>query len=48
MAIFECKMFSKELFSSVSVNVILPTPESGDAFFGTTTLYPKEGQKRCV
>ncbi len=45
MAIFECKMFSKELFSSVSVNVILPTPESGDAFFGTTTLYPKEGQK---
>ena len=45
MAIFECKMFSKELFSSVSVNVILPTPESGDYFFGTTTLYPAPGQK---
>ena len=38
-------MFSKELFSSVSVNVILPTPESGDYFFGSRTYYPKAGQK---
>jgi len=45
MAAFECKMFSKALFSSVSVNVILPTPESGDYFFGTKTFYPEPGQK---
>ena len=48
MAIIESKFFSKELFRSVCVNVILPLPESGDAFFGSKTLYPKEGQKYPV
>jgi putative tributyrin esterase len=48
VAIFECKMFSKVLFSSVSVNVILPTPESGDYFFNTKTYYPEPGQKYQV
>ena len=56
MAIIESKFFSKELFRSVCVNVILPLPESGDAFFGSKTLYPAPGQKypcllytsRCV
>ncbi len=48
MAIFECKMFSNELFASVGVNVILPTPDSGDYFLGTDTAYPKDGQKYQV
>lgn len=48
MAIIESKFFSKELFRSVCVNVILPLPESGDAFFGSKTFYPKEGQKYPV
>ena len=48
MAIFECKLFSKELFASVCVNVILPTPDSGDYFLGTQTAFPKEGQKYQV
>ncbi len=45
MAIFTCNLFSKELFASTSVNVVLPTPESGDAFFGSHTFYPGPGQK---
>ncbi len=45
MAIFEFKLFSHELFQSVSVNAILPTPESGDYFFDTKTYYPKRGEK---
>jgi len=45
MAIIEGKFFSKELFRSVCVNVILPLPESGDYFFGSRTFYPKEGEK---
>ena len=45
MALFECNLFSKTLYSSVQVNVVLPTPESGDDFFGTKTYYPEEGQK---
>lgn len=48
MAIFECKMFSQELFLSVGINVILPTPDSGDVFLGTKTEYPKNGQKYQV
>lgn len=48
MALIESKFFSKELFRSVSVNVVLPLPESGDAFFGSTTLYPQPGQKYPV
>ena len=32
MALFQCKIFSKELFRSVNVNVTLPTPDSGDCF----------------
>ena len=48
MAILECKMFSMELFASVGINVILPTPDSGDYFLGTNTSLPKEGQKYQV
>ncbi|MBC5581803.1 esterase family protein [Anaerofilum sp. BX8] len=48
MAIIESKFFSKELFRSVCVNVVLPLPESGDAFFGSRTLYPAAGQKYPV
>ena len=45
MAIFECNLFSKTLYSSVQVNVILPTPDSSAEFFATTTKYPEAGQK---
>lgn len=45
MAIFECNLFSKSLYSSVQVNVILPTPDSGDDFFAKKTYYPEIGQK---
>ena len=45
MAIFECNLFSKSLYSSVQVNVILPTPDSGDDFFAKKTYYPEAGQK---
>lgn len=45
MAIFECNLFSKMLYSSVRVNVILPTPDSSAEFFGTTTKYPEPGEK---
>lgn len=48
MALFQCKIFSKELFRSVNVNVTLPTPDSGDCFFDTTTKYPKPGEKYQV
>ncbi len=48
MALFQCKIFSKELFRSVSVDVMLPTPESGDYFFGSKTFFPKSGQKYQV
>ena len=48
MALFQCKIFSKELFRSVNVNVTLPTPDSGDCFFDTTTKYPKAGEKYQV
>lgn len=48
MALFQCKIFSKELFRSVNVNVTLPTPDSGDCFFDTTTKYPKVGEKYQV
>ena len=48
MALFQCKIFSKELFRSVNVNVTLPTPDSGDCFFDTTTKYPKTGEKYQV
>lgn len=45
MAIFECNLFSKTLYSSVQVNVVLPTPDSGDDFFAKKTYYPEPGQK---
>ena len=48
MALFQCKIFSKELFRSVNVNVTLPTPDSGDCFFDATTKYPKAGEKYQV
>jgi len=48
MAIIESKFFSKELFRSVCVNVILPLPDSGDNFFGSKTYLPHDGQKYQV
>jgi putative tributyrin esterase len=45
MALFQCNFFSKVLYSSVRVNVVLPTPDSSDDFFKKKTLYPEEGQK---
>ena len=39
MAIIESKFFSKELFRSVCVNVILPLPDSGDNFFEVRPIY---------
>lgn len=48
MAVIESKFFSKELFRSVCVNIVLPLPDSGDYFFETSTNYPKEGEKYPV
>ena len=33
MALIQCKLFSKELFRSVNVNVVLPLPDSNNCFF---------------
>ncbi len=48
MALFQSKIFSKELFRSVNVNVILPTPDSGEMFFDSNIHYPKDGEKYQV
>lgn len=48
MALFQCKLFSKELFRSVNVNVLLPTPDSNNDFFDSPTVFPKPGQKYQV
>lgn len=48
MALFQCKIFSKELFRSVNVNVTLPTPDSGEMFFASGNEYPGEGEKYQV
>ena len=48
MSVVDFQMFSRELFRSVSVRVTLPTPDSGDSFFGTKTNYPEKEQKYQV
>ena len=48
MALFQCKLFSKELFRSVNVNVTLPTPDSGNCFFESAVKFPEPGQKYQV
>ena len=48
MAIIECKFFSRELYRSVSVNVVLPLPDSGDDFFEGQTPLPGNGKKYQV
>lgn len=45
MSLFECKIFSKEIGGNVSVNVILPLPESSDLFREIPNDYPTRGQK---
>ena len=48
MALFQCKLFSAALFRSVNVNVILPTPDSGNQFFESSVRYPQPGEKYQV
>lgn len=48
MALIQCKLFSKELFRSVNVNVTLPTPDSNNCFFTSATQFPQQGQKYQV
>lgn len=48
MAIIECKFFSRELYRSVSVNVVLPLPDSGDDFFEGSTPLPGDNEKYQV
>lgn len=45
MALFECKLYSGELFRSVNVNVTLPLPDSNNQFFDSSPKYPKPNQK---
>ncbi len=48
MALFECHMFSKELFSSVTVNIILPTPNAGMEPGNDKARLPRDGEKYPV
>lgn len=48
MALFQCKIFSRALHRSVSVNVILPLPTGGNAPPGADIHYPKQGEKYPV
>ena len=48
MALIESKFFSRELYRSVSVNVVLPLPDSGDEFFEGATPLPGNGKKYQV
>ena len=48
MALFQCNMFSKSVFSSVMVNVILPTPNEGAEPCGDNVSYPKDNEKYQV
>lgn len=48
MALIQCKLFSKELFRSVNVNVVLPLPDSGNCFFESATQFPHDGKKYQV
>lgn len=49
MALIECNFFSRELYRSVNVDVILPLPDSGDDFYPDKPLvYPGNGKKYQV
>ena len=48
MALFQCNMFSESIFSSTTVNVILPTPNEGAEPGGRNKQYPKDGEKYQV
>ena len=48
MAIITCKFFSRELYRSVSVNVVLPLPDSSDEFFAGRTPLPSGNEKYQV
>lgn len=48
MALIQCKLFSKELFRSVNVNVVLPLPDSNNCFFESATQFPHAGKKYQV
>ena len=48
MALIQCKLFSKELFRSVNVNVVLPLPDSNNCFFESATQFPHDGKKYQV
>lgn len=45
MALFTCNLFAKTLYASVTVNVVLPTPDSSADFFGSDARYPEAGEK---
>lgn len=45
MALIDCRFFSRELYRTVGVNVILPLPDSGDDFFPNKTPLPGGGKK---
>ena len=49
MGLFQCKIFSKELFRSVNVNVTLPEHRMQETvFLILTTKYPKTGERSQV
>lgn len=48
MALFQCKIFSKALYRSVNINVVLPLPDSNNDFFGAEIRYPQPGEKYPV
>ena len=48
MGLFQCKIFSKELYRSVNVNVVIPLPDSNNDFFGADIHYPQPGEKYPV
>ena len=48
MGLFQCKIFSQELYRSVNVNVVIPLPDSNNDFFGADIHYPAPGEKYRV
>ena len=46
MALFQCKLFSKELFRNINVNVVLPIQESSDFFLQTKTPRPEKPEDK--
>lgn len=48
MALFQCKLFSKSLYRSVNVNVVIPLPDSNNDFFSADIHFPQEEEKYPV